>query len=294
MAPTCPMCAEDVSAQDVVCPHCGNLLRTPPPHSFAAPPSHAPPQVAPPAPRASSPGVRYVVPLVLTLAAGASGGVWFVLNRRSAAPSRIDAADASSVSRTAPNQPQAAPARPTAAAPAEVAAADEATAIGPEDPAAQGEPASESAVALHPQTVTASSFISNRRNQHAPERAFDGDPTTAWNENERGPGDGAWIAATFASPVTVRRLRLSTGYDANSPRHGDLFVLNSHLRRVRVTFDGGRAIERDVAESQRQLVLGDLDIEARTIRIEALSVWPGSQWADLCISEVTVEGVAPR
>jgi len=138
--------------------------------------------------------------------------------------------------------------------------------------------------------VTASSFISNHRNQHAPERAFDGDPSTAWNENERGPGDGSWIAATFTSPVTVRRLRITTGYDSNSPRHGDLFPLNSHLRRVRVTFDGGRAIERDVAEGQRQLVLDNLNVRARTVRIDALAVWPGTRWADLCISEVAIDG----
>lgn len=143
---------------------------------------------------------------------------------------------------------------------------------------------------LTPTAFSASSFISNRRSQHAPERAFDGDPATAWNENERGPGDGAWIAATFSDEVTVRRVTLTTGYDSVSPRHGDLFPLNSHLRRVRISFDGHDAIERDVGEGQRTLVLDGLDVRTRTLRIEAVSVWAGTRWADLCISEVTVDG----
>lgn len=143
---------------------------------------------------------------------------------------------------------------------------------------------------LTPTSVSASSFISNRRSQHAPERAFDGDLSTAWNENERGPGDGTWIEATFSGEVTVRRVTLTTGYDSISQRHGDLFGLNSHLRRVRVSFDGGHAVERDVGEDQRTLVLDGLDVRTRTLRIEAISVWAGTRWADLCISEVTIEG----
>lgn len=143
---------------------------------------------------------------------------------------------------------------------------------------------------LTPTSVSASSFISNRRSQHAPERAFDGDPATAWNENESGPGDGSWIGATFSGEVTVRRVTLTTGYDSISQRHGDLFGLNSHLRRVRISFDGGHAVERDVGEDQRTLVLDGLDVRTRTLRIEAISVWAGTRWADLCISEVTIEG----
>lgn len=143
---------------------------------------------------------------------------------------------------------------------------------------------------LTPTSFSASSFISNRRGQHAPERAFDDDPATAWNENERGPGDGAWIEATFSGEVTVRRVTLTTGYNSISPRHGDLFALNSHLRRVRISFGGHNAIERDVGEDQRTLVLDGLGVRARTLRIEAVSVWAGTRWADLCISEVTIEG----
>lgn len=151
-------------------------------------------------------------------------------------------------------------------------------------------PSAEHLQRLTPTSISASSFIANRRNQHTPERAFDGDPATAWNENDRGPGDGAWIEATFSGRVTVRRVTLTTGYDSISPRHGDLFPLNSHLRRVRISFDGGHVVEREVGEAQRTLVLDGLETHTHALRIEAVRVWAGTRWADFCISEITIEG----
>ena len=143
---------------------------------------------------------------------------------------------------------------------------------------------------LAPVSVRASSYISNGHDQHSPERAFDGDPATAWNENEHGPGTGSWIAASFEAPVTIAQVRLTTGWDYTSPRSGDLFPLNSHLRRVRITFDGHRAVERDVDVEQRVVLVENLNIRASTLRIEAVDVWRGTRWADLCLSEVSIVG----
>ena len=143
---------------------------------------------------------------------------------------------------------------------------------------------------MAPTGFSASSFISNGRDQHSPLRAFDGDPTTAWNENEHGAGAGSWIAASFDAPVTITQVRLTTGWDYTSPRRGDLFPLNSHLRRVRITFDGHRPVERDVDVDQRSVVVENLNIRASTVRIAAVDVWRGTRWADLCISEVEILG----
>ena len=143
---------------------------------------------------------------------------------------------------------------------------------------------------LSPTSVAASSFIRGAGRRHGPERAFDGDPVTAWNESEPGAGAGSWISATFARPVNVQQLRITTGWDTISPRSGDLFPQNSHLRRVRITFDGGRAIEREVGVAERILLVGGLRERVGTVRVEALDVWPGTRWADLCISDILIEG----
>lgn len=143
---------------------------------------------------------------------------------------------------------------------------------------------------LVPTSTTASSFMSNGRDQYAPARAFDGDPATTWTEDARGPGDGEWLQARFAGPQLVQRVRITTGWNHTSPRGTDLFTGNSHLRRVRLVLGPNTAIERDVGADEREVVFDGLDAETSTVRIEAVSVWPGTRWADLCIGEVVIEG----
>lgn len=143
---------------------------------------------------------------------------------------------------------------------------------------------------LVPMTMTASSFISNGRDQFAPFRAFDGDPATTWTEAAHGPGDGQWLQASFAVPRRVRRVSLSTGWDHTSARGEDLFSANSHLRRVRLRLAPGVVEERDVGEDERALVFDSLDVTTDTVRIEAVRVWRGARWADLCLGEVAIEG----
>ena len=91
---------------------------------------------------------------------------------------------------------------------------------------------------LKPKRVRASSFWAKRRERHPAEHAFDGKMKTAWNEGAPGSGEGEWIEARFSGPMTFRRIVLSTGYDDHSRKFGDLFYANSHLKRVRIEFDG--------------------------------------------------------
>ena len=142
---------------------------------------------------------------------------------------------------------------------------------------------------LHPISMRASSFINNPDHPFSASLAFDGDQRTAWNESGPGPGRGEWIEADFGEPVRIRRLTITTGWDFPSPRHGDLFPLNSHLRRARVTFDGGSARDESVGDDQRTLVI-NVDVVARVVRLRAIDVYPGTRWSDLCISEFSIEG----
>lgn len=189
--------------------------------------------------------------------------------------------DASTVAQTppAPPSPIAAPAAPPPPPPPAP------------DPTPAPLPAPEVTLTrLVPTRFTASSFISNGRNQYAPDRAFDGDPATTWTEAARGPGDGEWLQATFATPQHIERVRITPGWNHTSPRGEDLFIANSHLRRVRLVLGPNTTIERDVSPGEREVVINGLDAETTTVRIEALSVWPGTRWADLCIGDVVIEG----
>ncbi len=240
-----------------------------PRHSVASPP------------RTGSPPGAAAIGIALVAALGIVGTAIFMRNE-SAPPSAVDAiavAPPPEPVRALPPSapPPAEPALPIRTAPV-VGLVERPTRVGTGP--------------LTPTSVSASSYIHGEQDRHSPASAFDGNPATAWNENDRGPGNGSWIAASFDVPMEIETLRVTTGWDAASPRHGDLFPLNSHFRRIRISFDGNRAMERDVGEGQRYVDFTGMHERTRTIRITALSVWSGTQWADLCVSEISIEGHA--
>ncbi len=191
-------------------------------------------------------------------------------------------------SRTSPGSSPASPVGAGLAGAAHGASTDLAPSAGAP---AQAAP---SIVLLTPDSVTASSFYDKGGERHPPEDAFDGLMKTAWNEGAPGPGRGEWIEAHFNTPQHIRRIQISTGFDYVSPKYGDLFTVNPHLRAVRVLFDGGKAIRRAVPEQGREISLDRLDIVASSVRIIADQVWEGTRWQDLAISEIRIEGNPSR
>lgn len=129
---------------------------------------------------------------------------------------------------------------------------------------------------------------------HPAAHAFDGNPRTAWNESNDGPGDGEWIEARFARPVRLTTISIVPGWDYLSSVDGDLFPLNSHLRTFEIRFDGRSPRRISVAENQRNVAVTDIDVIAQSVRFEAIDVYPGARWQDLCISEISFNGLPVR
>ncbi len=145
-------------------------------------------------------------------------------------------------------------------------------------------------VAVQVTAASASSALGGR-DAHPADHAFDGNPRTAWNESAPGSGAGEWLQAEWGVPRHVRRIVLATGWDYVSPRAGDLYSLNSRLRRVRMVFSDGRAEVREIADGQRSVIVAT-DHVSSSLRIIAEQVYPGARWQDLCISDVLVEADA--
>ncbi len=143
---------------------------------------------------------------------------------------------------------------------------------------------------IRPSSHRASSFFVHGRERHPSAHAFDDDAATAWNDGVAGIGLGEWLEATFDRSYRVRRIRTATGWNYVSARYGDLFVANSHLRRVSFRFSNGSTVTRDVASGQREIVIEGLDVVTTSVRIVADSVWDGNRYHDMCISEATFEG----
>ncbi len=145
-------------------------------------------------------------------------------------------------------------------------------------------------IVLHPDSVVASSEYHVGRETHPAAHAFDANTHTAWNDGVSGTGAGEWIEARFGSGTHVTSMRIDTGWNFVSPRFGDLFVANSHIRRLRLVFDEGAPIEREVAEDQRSIEVTGIDRVVRSVRVVAVDVWDGTRFHDMCISEIEIRG----
>ncbi|MFI5296938.1 MAG: NADase-type glycan-binding domain-containing protein [Polyangiales bacterium] len=153
-----------------------------------------------------------------------------------------------------------------------------------------GDMAAPTLVQLRPSRSTASSYLHDATQSHPASDAFDGKLYTAWNESAAGPGKGEWIEASFSHPQHVRKIHLYTGFEHNDKQFGDLWNMNAHLKTVRVVFDGGTSVTRDIGATEHEITIEGLDVVATTVRFVADDVWPGTKWEDLCISEIDILG----
>ncbi|HEX2952115.1 MAG TPA: protein kinase [Armatimonadota bacterium] len=118
-----------------------------------------------------------------------------------------------------------------------------------------------------------------------PQQAFDNDPSTSWAP-PTGEWRGAWIEATFPSPVTVSRLRVMPGLD-----RGGFWWKNNRLKDARVQFDGGRQQNVTFLDERRlQEIVISPAVETSVIRVTVDSVYPGSRWDDTVISTIEIWG----
>lgn len=142
--------------------------------------------------------------------------------------------------------------------------------------------------------------------QYAPERAWDGDPATGWVEGAPGPGVGETVVVPFGPPAP---LEIWAGYGKSTALH----AANARPREVRVyLLRAARIIAGDATVSSsvtyrdievlgaRQVELldrngfqplpvpqlADQETGQHLVAVEVLSVFSGSRWDDLVISEI--------
>jgi len=145
---------------------------------------------------------------------------------------------------------------------------------------------------IAPTKMVASSTLVRASESHPADEAFDGKKNSAWC-SAIGKGDGEWIEAQLGSPHRIRRIVLTPGYDHRiNDGKTDLFLLNSHVRKVRVLFDGVEHRAREVGEDVRHVIIGRFDVTASTVRLVFDRVWPGKDTGEqvFCISEIAILG----
>jgi hypothetical protein len=204
----------------------------------------------------------------------------------------------------AENKPAAPP--PVAASGAN-AAKDPAATPGAKDPATAAAPGAqvvEKAPApklydkpverrLYSDRIEASSFLWTDWNKfqenYHPNYIMDGDPATAWVEGADSSGAGEWVRI-HVSPVdgaTRVRLRVQNGYHKSKSLHQK----NARLKGIEVktvpagfTYSATLADNMDWQEIAFEQPAGRLD----AIEIKVASVFEGSKYTDLCVSDIEV------
>jgi hypothetical protein len=191
----------------------------------------------------------------------------------------------SAASAGAPSAP--APAKAAAAAPAAAAPA------APTAPPPAAMLASPIERRLFSDSIEASSFLWNDWNRfqenYHPNYIADDDPSTAWVEGSATSGAGEWvrIAVTPLEQTSKVRLRLRNGYQKSAA----LFKANARAKDVVVRLaPSGKEQKVTLADKQgwQDVAVEQAPAALRSVELRVTSVYEGSKYEDLVISDVQI------
>lgn len=135
-----------------------------------------------------------------------------------------------------------------------------------------------------PLLADASSILDLR---HGSFLAFDGDERTAWCEGSPGDGVGEWIKVRFDGPMALSEVSIISGF-AKTPA---LFRANARPRQIEITAEPRPPVVLELRDSMKvQRVALPPGAAVSTVVLKVLSVYPGTRYQDLCISDLAFGG----
>ncbi|WP_428261254.1 NADase-type glycan-binding domain-containing protein [Haliangium sp.] len=146
---------------------------------------------------------------------------------------------------------------------------------------------------LHPHPVEASSFLWTDWNRfqenYHPLYAADEDPKTAWTEGDDGSGAGEWLRFHVTEMKQATRVRLSirAGYQKSKR----LFAANARPRQVTIKLLPGGLTSKVTLEDRmgwQEVVVSQPVGPLEAIEMQFDSVYEGTRYTDLCISDVRI------
>lgn len=146
---------------------------------------------------------------------------------------------------------------------------------------------------LHTDNVDASTFLWNDWNKfvenYHPNYVADDDPATAWVEGAKSTGAGEWvrISVTPLDKTTKVRLRIRNGYQKSK----DLWKANARAKDVTVRLLPSKTEKKLTLvdkDGWQELTLEQPKGEIKAIELAVGSVYDGTKYTDLCISDVQV------
>jgi hypothetical protein len=146
---------------------------------------------------------------------------------------------------------------------------------------------------LHSDNIEASSFLWNDWNKfvenYHPNYIADDDPVTAWVEGGKGSGAGEWLRVhvTPLEKTTRVRLRVRNGYQKSK----DLWKANARAKAITVKLLPGKTEKKVTltdADGWQEIIVDQPSGPLKSVELSIGSVYEGSKYADLCISDVQV------
>ncbi len=133
--------------------------------------------------------------------------------------------------------------------------------------------------------ANASSVLeSSQYGDYIASNVIDNNKATAWVEGVDGDGIGEYVTLFADVNAPVNGIKILNGYNKNA----DIFAKNNRAARVRITLSTGDIYETQLVDSYNTYTIVDFGgpkaIEG--MKIEILSVYPGSKYQDTCISEI--------
>lgn len=130
--------------------------------------------------------------------------------------------------------------------------------------------------------ITASSYLNEKVEKHAPSNVDDNNYNTSWIEGKDGYGIGEWIMFKRKSPIQISQINIVNGFNKSE----SLYKSNSRVKRVKVEFSDGTVMEEDLEDYNYDVIYLDEPIKIDSVKITILDVYKGSKYDDTCLGEV--------
>lgn len=121
-------------------------------------------------------------------------------------------------------------------------------------------------------------------NYYGAENTLDGNAETAWAEGVTGQGEGENIKYTANTEQCVSGIRILNGYSKSK----DIYVKNSRIKELEIVFDDGSSeiMVLDDEYGVYQSMKFDSQVMTTSVELYIISVYPGTNYEDTCVSEV--------
>ena len=139
--------------------------------------------------------------------------------------------------------------------------------------------------------VRASSWLSEAEGySYSPDMAMDGKLATAWQEDKPDAGHGEWIEIECPNAGSWS-VALINGFAHKDAKYGDLYPLNSRIKKMKIQLDGADAGEVDLMDENPapQGVVKAGGKTFKTVRLTIVDTYSGSKWQDTSVSEIIVQ-----